>query len=385
MNTMTAQYTTAATAQPSVGATIAQPLVEASWLASHTQAFSNTTPHTCGSAPKSDLSDREVLASEANSESEEGREVPRPPHSHTPQRGETKPDPPSPLMAPTEHQTKKHIRCHAGRMISASPKRSIVTTTDPNKSPKTGNHTELEDADLLDYDKDDALSTVQELGVEEDLEDSEIIDISAENQAREVAAAQVAPMTLPPPLGELPEARHPSPTEATNELPHEEVSDPMEEVEGAPHPPNAQQEANPGIVRVDNSYALLVFFYNADVPLEQRYPIIEGDLLKEVNFQASQLDGDFPQFASGHIRAQRGRIAILMENTALADKFAENVPELAVDTTDKQGEEVVAMLTVAVKVVDLAQHYSLADPAPVYPPPGGGRTGRAAKIRPQEG
>ena len=62
-------------------------------------------------------------------------------------------------------------------------------------------------------------------------------------------------------------------------------------------------------MKVDSSYALLVFFYNADIALEQRYPIIEGDLLKEVNFQA---EDDFPQFASGHIPAQRGRIAILM-------------------------------------------------------------------------
>lgn len=73
-------------------------------------------------------------------------------------------------------------------------------------------------------------------------------------------------------------------------------------------PPAVPQvgETNPGEVKADNSYALLVFLYNADVPPEQhRYPIIEGDLLKDVNFQASQLSGDFSQFASGHIRAQR--------------------------------------------------------------------------------
>ena len=35
---------------------------------------------------------------------------------------------------------------------------------------------ELEDADLLDYVKDDALSTVHEVGMEEDLEDTELQD-----------------------------------------------------------------------------------------------------------------------------------------------------------------------------------------------------------------
>ena len=59
---------------------------------------------------------------------------------------------------------------------SASPKRPINTTAEANKSPKTGGHVELEDADLLDYDKDDALSTVHEVGLEEDLEDPEIQD-----------------------------------------------------------------------------------------------------------------------------------------------------------------------------------------------------------------
>ncbi|KAL3901674.1 MAG: hypothetical protein SGPRY_012243, partial [Prymnesium sp.] len=84
---------------------------------------------------------------------------------------------------------------------------------------------ELEDADLLDYDKDDALSTVQEVGVEDD---PEIIDVSTDNRAEGVVALQEAPTTLPPAPEGLQEARHPSPTEATNELPQEEVNDPME-------------------------------------------------------------------------------------------------------------------------------------------------------------
>ena len=57
---------------------------------------------------------------------------------------------------------------------SASPKRSIATLADSNKSPKTSSHMELEDADLLDYDEDDTLSTVHEVGIEEDFEDPEI-------------------------------------------------------------------------------------------------------------------------------------------------------------------------------------------------------------------
>lgn len=79
--------------------------------------------------------------------------------------------------------------------------------------------------------------------------------------------------------------------------------------------------------------------------------------------------GDFPQFASWHIRAQRGRIAILMKNAALADKFAEIILEIAMDTTDKMGEEVIALPTVSGKIVYSAQHFSLADPAPLYTPP----------------
>ena len=61
-------------------------------------------------------------------------------------------------------------------LSSASPKRSITTAAESNKSPKTGNHTELDDADLLEYDKEDALSTVHEAGIEDDLDDPEIQD-----------------------------------------------------------------------------------------------------------------------------------------------------------------------------------------------------------------
>lgn len=70
-----------------------------------------------------------------------------------------------------------------------------------------------------------------------------------------------------------------------------------------------------------------------------------------------------------------------MESAGLADELAENVPEVAVDATDKQGEEVAATPSAAVTVVDLTQHYSLADSAP---PPRGCRKGRSPKIRVQE-
>lgn len=56
-------------------------------------------------------------------------------------------------------------------------------------------------------------------------------------------------------------------------------------------------------------------------------------------------------------RGQTGRVVV------------ESVPEIAVDTTDKQGEEErVTMLTVTSKVVDLAQRYSFAGPVSLYPP-----------------
>lgn len=75
-----------------------------------------------------------------------------------------------------------------------------------------------------------------------------------------------------------------------------EENDLLEEDAGITYPPEVPMigVTHPGVVKVDHSYALLVFFYHADVPFEQRSPIMEGDLLKEVNFQASQSDRDFP-------------------------------------------------------------------------------------------
>lgn len=59
-----------------------------------------------------------------------------------------------------------------------------------------------------------------------------------------------------------------------------------------------------------------------------------------------------------------------MDSVEGSERFEDSVPELAVDTTtDKMGEEVVASFSVMVKIVDLAQHYSLDDPAPLYPMP----------------
>lgn len=49
----------------------------------------------------------------------------------------------------------------------------MTTSADSIKSPKTGGSKELKDADLLDCDNDDTISTVPELGAEEDLENPE--------------------------------------------------------------------------------------------------------------------------------------------------------------------------------------------------------------------
>ena len=85
---------------------------------------------------------------------------------------------------------------------------------------------ELEDADLLDYDKDDALSTVHEVGLEEDLEDPEIQD-SLQVQPEVIELTNES--ELPAPQGVFPP---PSPTEATKDIPQGAEPDPMEESEG---------------------------------------------------------------------------------------------------------------------------------------------------------
>ena len=150
-----------------------QPVEAASMQTSHTHTLSDIT--TLTNNVKTSLNDREVLASEDSSVNGGGREVPRLPRSHTPREGLIPSYLHSPLRVPSNPQPEKHVQCHAGRMISsASPKRSIAITAESNKSPKTSSHMELEDADLLDYDKDDNLSTVHEVGIEEDLEDPEI-------------------------------------------------------------------------------------------------------------------------------------------------------------------------------------------------------------------
>lgn len=44
-------------------------------------------------------------------------------------------------------------------------------------------------------------------------------------------------------------------------------------------------------------------------------------------------------------------------------------PLLMVDAKDKEGNEAIAHLTVGVRLIDLARHFSL-EPTPLYPPPG---------------
>lgn len=63
-----------------------------------------------------------------------------------------------------------------------------------------------------------------------------------------------------------------------------------------------------------------------------------------------------------------GSIAILMQSAALADKFVEDVPEIAVDTADKQGEGAVATLSAHThcdsKSRELDSTLQLSSPAP---------------------
>lgn len=78
------------------------------------------------------------------------------------------------------------------------------------------------------------------------------------------------------------ELRPPSPTEATQDTSQRKELDQMEENEGDAPAQNMPPlgEVILGVVKVYSSHALLVFSYNLDVPPEQLYPIIEGDLLK---------------------------------------------------------------------------------------------------------
>lgn len=71
----------------------------------------------------------------------------------------------------------------------------------------------------------------------------------------------------------------------------------------------------------------------------------------------------FPRNLCSYTRAQPGRIAILIDIAEQACTFSERVPESAVELTDELGLEVIATLRVIVKIVNLAHHYSLADPA----------------------
>lgn len=101
-----------------------------------------------------------------------------------------------------------------------------------------GNHVELEDADLLDYDKEDALSTVHEVGIEEDLEDQEI---QGSQQIQQQVYELNHNVEQPPTKEEeMLEMRPPSPsTEATKDVPQREEDDPpMEENAGDAPPPD---------------------------------------------------------------------------------------------------------------------------------------------------
>lgn len=57
---------------------------------------------------------------------------------------------------------------------------------------------------------------------------------------------------------------------------------------------------------MEGSGALLTFSYDLDVPIEKRYSITEGVLLRELHHQAALIDEDFPQFGGGTIKVPRG-------------------------------------------------------------------------------
>ncbi|KAL3922255.1 MAG: hypothetical protein SGPRY_004623, partial [Prymnesium sp.] len=111
--------------------------------------------------------------------------------------------------------------------------RSIVITADPNKSPKTGSHIDLDVADLIDYDREEALSTVHEKGIEEDLKDPEIPSDSQAQPEKEVIELMRGPRRFTPGKG-----RRGQGTEATNDFSQWEMNDPME-VSGGDEPPPA--------------------------------------------------------------------------------------------------------------------------------------------------
>ncbi|KAL3902709.1 MAG: hypothetical protein SGPRY_011955, partial [Prymnesium sp.] len=143
----------------------------------------------------------------------------------------------------------------------------------------------------------------------------------------------------------------PTVTEATRPREEEEDQEGEEGDEGVPLPPlptrNPAEKLDPQVVRVKGDKALLTFSYDIDVPIEKRYNITEGALLRELKLQAALIDEDFPQFVGGTIKVPRGRPAsIEMDSIDLANKFAEEVPLLMVDAIDKEDKEAIAHLTV---------------------------------------
>lgn len=104
---------------------------------------------------------------------------------------------------------------------------------------------------LLDYGKCDSLSTVPELGAEKDLEDPES------------ELSELIP---------LEEQAHPK-----------RNTDPPPQDRKRSHLNRSHQRSPTDGRKRRRGVPTRTFFYNAEILVEQRYPIIKGDLLKEAN------------------------------------------------------------------------------------------------------
>lgn len=97
-----------------------------------------------------------------------------------------------------------------------------------------------------------------------------------------------------------------------------------------------------------NSFAMQVCFYHADIPIEQRYPIIEGDHLKILISMRRNPRNSY-QVIISELREKEPPSTILMDSVEQANRFSDIVSELTVGTVHEIGEEVVASLSLIVK------------------------------------